>query len=272
MRLELGSKVLVMGILNVTPDSFSDGGHFFNNSDIAAQIDNMVESGADIIDVGGESTRPFAEPVSIEDELARVLPAIRLIRQRSTSIPISIDTTKAEVARKALDVGANIINDISALRFDENMISLVRETDVPVIIMHMQGTPSDMQVDPHYDDVVLDIKDFFRERLAWAAENGVSRKRFVIDPGIGFGKTIEHNLSILKRVAEFSELGCPVLIGHSRKAFIGKLLGTEVDKRDVATAAVSALCAMKGVSILRVHDVKKTVEAVRLAEAINNAS
>ena len=271
MRLDLGSKVLVMGILNVTPDSFSDGGHFFNNSNIAVQIDNMVESAADIIDVGGESTRPFAEPVSIEDELGRVLPAIRLIRQRSTSIPISIDTTKAEVARKALDAGANIINDISALRFDENMISLVRETDVPVIIMHMQGTPSDMQVDPHYDDVVLDIKDFFRERLAWAAENGVSGKRFVIDPGIGFGKTIEHNLSILKRVAEFSELGCPVIIGHSRKAFIGKLLGTEVDKRDVATAAVSALCAMKGVSILRVHDVKKTVEAVRLSEAINNA-
>jgi dihydropteroate synthase len=271
MRLEFGSKVLVMGILNVTPDSFSDGGHFFSNSNIAAQIDTMVGSGADIIDVGGESTRPFAEPVSIEDELDRVLPAIRLIRQRSTSIPISIDTTKAEVARNALDAGANIINDISALRFDQNMISLVRETDVPVIIMHMQGTPSDMQVDPHYDDVVAEIKGFFKERLAWAAENGVSGKRFIIDPGIGFGKTVEHNLSILKRAAEFAELGCPVLVGHSRKAFIGKLLGTEVDQRDVATAAVSALCAMKDVSILRVHDVKKTVEAVRLAEAINNA-
>ena len=270
MRLELGSKVLVMGILNVTPDSFSDGGRFFSNSTFAAQIDIMVESGADIIDVGGESTRPFAEPVSIEDELARVLPAICSIRQRS-AIPISIDTTKAEVARKALDEGANIINDISALRFDQNMISLVRETEVPVIIMHMQGTPSDMQVDPYYDDVVVEIKNFFKERLTWAAENGVPAKRFILDPGIGFGKTVAHNLSILKGAGEFSELGCPVLIGHSRKAFIGKILGTEVDKRDVATAAISALCATKGVSILRVHDVAKTVEAVRLAEAINNA-
>ena len=270
MRLEFGSKVLVMGILNVTPDSFSDGGRFFSTSSIGAQIDTMMKSGADIIDVGGESTRPFAEPVSIEDELGRVLPAIRQIRERST-IPISIDTTKAEVARKALDEGADIVNDISALRFDRNMISLIRENEVPVIIMHMQGAPSDMQVDPHYDDVVVDIKDFFKERIAWAEENGVSGKRFIIDPGIGFGKTVEHNLSILKRVAEFSELGCPVLIGHSRKSFIGKLLNTEVGERDVATAAVSALCAVKGVSILRVHDVKKTVEAVRLAEAINKA-
>jgi dihydropteroate synthase len=270
MRLEFGSKVLVMGILNVTPDSFSDGGRFFSSSSIVAQIDTMVEAGADIIDVGGESTRPFAEPVSIEDELARVLPAIRQIRERST-IPISIDTTKAEVARKALDEGADIINDISALRYDQGMIALVRESEVPVIIMHMQGTPSDMQVDPHYADVVIEIKDFFKERIAWAEENGVSGKRFIIDPGIGFGKTVEHNLSILKRVAEFSELGCPVLIGHSRKSFIGKLLNTEVGERAVATAAVSVLCAVKGVSILRVHDVEKTVEAVRLAEAINKA-
>ena len=270
MQLEFGSKVLVMGILNVTPDSFSDGGRFFSDTKSADQIDSMLESGADIIDVGGESTRPFAEPVSIEDELARVLPAIRQIRQRS-SIPISIDTTKAEVARKALDEGADIINDISALRFDPDMIGLVQETDVPVIIMHMQGTPSDMQVDPHYEDVVAEILDFFKERLAWAEENGVSAKRFIIDPGIGFGKTVDHNLTILKRVSEFSELGYPVLIGHSRKAFIGKILDIDVDKRDGATAAVSALCVMQGVSILRVHDVKKTVEAVRLAEAIQKA-
>ena len=259
-----------MGILNVTPDSFSDGGRFINDQAIETQVDKMIAAGADIIDVGGESSRPFAEPVSIEDELARVLPAIRSIRQRST-ISISIDTTKAEVARKALDEGANIINDISALRFDQNMISLVRESAAPVIIMHMQGTPSDMQVDPYYDDVVVEIKDFFRERLTWAAENGVPEKRFILDPGIGFGKTVEHNLSILRRVSEFFGLGCPVLIGHSRKAFIGKLLGAEVDNRDVATAAVSALCATKGVSILRVHDVAKTVEAVRMAEAINEA-
>jgi len=267
MPLHFGSKVQVMGILNVTPDSFSDGGRFKDAESIGSQVDDMVRAGADIIDVGGESTRPFAEPVSIAEECDRILPAIRLIRQVS-AIPISIDTTKAEVARKALAEGADIINDISALRFDPEMLSLVRETEVPVVIMHMQGTPSDMQVDPHYDDVVSEIKDFFRERLAWAEENGVSWKRFIIDPGIGFGKTVDHNLTILKRAAEFTHLGCPVLIGHSRKSFIGKLLGLEVEARDVATAAVSALCAQKGVSIMRGHDVAKTVQAVRLAEAM----
>jgi len=271
MRLEIGSKVLVMGILNVTPDSFSDGGRFLAESSMASQIDTMVQAGADIIDVGGESTRPFAEPVSIAQELDRVLPAIRRIRQRS-AIPISIDTTKAEVARQALAQGADIINDISALRFDPEMVSLVRETEVPVIIMHMLGTPSDMQVDPRYEDVVAEIREFFAERLAWAAAKGIGGKRFILDPGIGFGKTVGHNLSILKRAAEFTDMGCPVMIGHSRKSFIGKLLGLEMDARDVATAAVSALCVQKGVSILRVHDVGMTVQAVRLAEAINGAA
>ena len=259
-----------MGILNVTPDSFSDGGRFFSSESIAAQIDAMVEAGADIIDVGGESTRPFADPVSITEELARVIPAIRRIR-KNYSIQVSIDTTKAEVARQALNEGADIINDVSALRFDAGMVSLARESGVPVIIMHMLGTPADMQVAPHYDDVIAEIKEFFRERLAWAAENGVPASRMIIDPGIGFGKTVGHNLTILKRADEFAELGCPVLIGHSRKSFIGKLLGTEVDRRDVATAAISALLAMKGVSVLRVHDVAKTVEAVRMAEAIKGA-
>ncbi len=187
---------------------FQTADAFLDADNIATQVAAMVQAGADIIDVGGESTRPFAEPVSIAEEFGRVLPAIRLIRQVS-AIPISIDTTKAEVARKALAEGADIINDISALRFDPEMLSLVRETEVPVIIMHMQGTPSDMQVDPHYDDVVSEIKDFFEERLAWAEENGVSRNRFIIDPGIGFGKTVGHNLSILKRVAEFADLGLP---------------------------------------------------------------
>jgi dihydropteroate synthase len=271
MHLDIGSKVLVMGILNVTPDSFSDGGRFFSRTAIADQIEKLLGSGADIIDVGGESTRPYSDPVSAEDELERVLPAIRLIRERS-SIPVSIDTTKAEVARGALKEGADIINDISALRFDRDMVSLARESGAPVIMMHMQGTPSDMQVEPHYDDVVADIKDFFRERLAWAEKNGISSEKIIIDPGIGFGKTVAHNLTILRRLEEFSELGCPVLIGHSRKSFIGKLLGSEVDERDAATAAISALCVMKGVSILRVHDVAMNVEAVRLTEAIKQAS
>jgi dihydropteroate synthase len=270
MPLEFGSKVQVMGILNVTPDSFSDGGRFKDAESIGSQVDAMVRAGADIIDVGGESTRPFAEPVSAADELDRVLPAIRLIRQRS-AIPISIDTTKAEVAREALAEGADIINDISALRFDPQMVSLVRETEVPVIMMHMQGTPSDMQLAPHYDDVISEIKLFFAERLAWAFANGIARKRFVLDPGIGFGKTVGHNLTILKRAAELTELGCPVLIGHSRKSFIGKLLGLDVYERDVATAVISALCAEKGISILRVHDVRMTVQALQLAEAVRQA-
>jgi len=271
MPLEFGPKVLVMGILNVTPDSFSDGGHFEDEGSIAAQVETMLAAGADIIDVGGESSRPFAEPVTVDDELVRVLPAIRLIR-RNSEIPVSIDTTKSEVARQALSAGADIVNDISALRFDPKMVSLVRETEAPVIIMHMQGTPSDMQVAPSYDDVVTEINDFFGERLAWAEQNGVARQRFIVDPGIGFGKTVDHNLTILNRLQEFTGLGCPVLIGHSRKSFIGKLLGSEVDARDVATAAISALCVTKGVSILRVHDVEKTVQAVRLAEAIMGAA
>ena len=266
--LNFGSRVQVMGILNVTPDSFSDGGRFTSAQAIAGQVEKMVAAGADIIDVGGESSRPFAEPVSFEEELARVLPAIEIIRKNHT-IPISIDTTKAEVARQALREGADIINDISALRFDPEMVNLVRETEVPVIIMHMQGTPTDMQVNPAYGDVVAEIKEFFAERLSWAEKKGVKRSRFLIDPGIGFGKTVDHNLIILKRVADFNELGCPVLIGHSRKAFIGKLLGNEAADRDVATAAISALCATSGAAILRVHDVGKTVEAVRLAAAIS---
>ena len=270
MHLQLGSRVLVMGILNVTPDSFSDGGRFLGAEAIGSQVETMIEAGADIIDVGGESSRPFAEAVSVEEELGRVLPAIRQIRKRST-IPISIDTTKAEVAAKALAAGADIVNDISALRFDPEMVSLVAKTEVPVIIMHMQGTPADMQLDPRYDDVIAEIREFFRERLAAAATKGIEKKRFILDPGIGFGKTVAHNLTILKHLAELQELGCPLLIGHSRKAFIGKLLGIEVDERDVATAAISALCAAGGVSVLRVHDVGMTVQAVRLAEAINTA-
>jgi dihydropteroate synthase len=270
MQLEFGSTPLVMGILNVTPDSFSDGGRFIDERSIDAQISTMLAESADIIDVGGESSRPFSEPVPVAEELDRVIPAIRLIRSRS-SIPVSIDTTKAEVARQALAEGADIINDISALRFDPEMIELVRQTEAPVIIMHMKGTPADMQVDPHYDDVVAEIRDFFRERLAWAEAEGVSPRRFIIDPGIGFGKTVDHNLSIIKHGGEFAAIGCPVMIGHSRKSFIGKLLDLEVDARDEATAVISGLCVQQNVSILRVHDVGRTVRAVQLAAALHKA-
>ncbi len=264
------SKVQIMGILNVTPDSFSDGGKYTSVNEVYRQAEEMISAGADILDVGGESSRPFSNPVPVKEELDRVIPPIKAIR-KNHSIPISIDTTKAEVAKAALGAGADIINDISALRFDSGMISLALETDVPIIIMHMLGNPKTMQFDPAYDDVVGEISGFLEERLLWAEEQGVSRDRFIVDPGIGFGKTVEHNLSILRHLSEFNKLGCPVLIGHSRKAFIGKILERDVEDRDIATAAVSALCTMNGASIIRVHDVEKTVQAVRMAEAVRDA-
>ncbi|AGF76652.1 Dihydropteroate synthase [Desulfocapsa sulfexigens DSM 10523] len=261
----------IMGILNVTPDSFSDGGQFDSVASACSQVEAFLASGVDIIDVGGESTRPFAEPVTEEEELARVIPAIRSIRGRY-SIPISIDTTKAEVARQALAVGADIINDISALRKDPKMLALVQETSVPVIIMHMQGTPGDMQVKPHYENVINDIKVFFGERLAWLRENGVDLRRITLDPGIGFGKSLDHNLSILKHLAEFKELGCPLLLGHSRKRFIGDITGLDVENRDLPTAVVSALACSSGVDIIRVHNVTATCHALQMVNAIWKAN
>lgn len=260
----------IMGILNVTPDSFSDGGQFDSAASACSQAEAFVVSGADIIDVGGESTRPFAEPVTLKEELSRVLPAIRAIRSRYT-IPISIDTTKAEVARQALEAGADIINDISALRKDPRMLILVKETSVPVIIMHMQGTPGDMQVKPQYENVVAEVIDFFRERLTWLLENGVDLKRITLDPGIGFGKTLAHNLSLIKHLSEFKELACPVLLGHSRKRFIEDITGLDVANRDLPTAVISALVVESGVDIIRVHDVAATRHALQMAMAVHDA-
>jgi dihydropteroate synthase len=261
-------KPQIMGILNVTPDSFSDGGSFFDAQSVYHQAEQLLADGADIIDIGGESTRPFAESVSESEELRRVIPTIQAVRSLSASVPISIDTTKAVVARAALAAGATMLNDISALRHDPEMITVAQEYGCPVIIMHMQGTPGNMQVNPQYMDVVAEICAFFRERTAWLEGQGVARERIIIDPGIGFGKTLEHNLAILRNVAAFKQLGFPVLIGHSRKSFFGKLLGLPVEERDCATAVVSALCTKQGADILRVHDVAKTAAAVRLAEVL----
>ncbi len=258
----------IMGILNVTPDSFSDGGRWTDAAALDARIDQLLAEGAAIIDVGGESTRPFADPVSAEEELARVIPAIRAIRRRS-DIPISIDTSKAAVARQALAAGATMINDVSALRQDPEMVDVVRSFAGPVILMHMQGRPDTMQVAPRYADVVSEINRFFAERIAWLERLGVSRSRVVVDPGIGFGKTLEHNLAILRAVAAFKQHGCPVLIGHSRKSFIGQLLDLPTGERDCPTAVVSALCAGRGADILRVHDVRGPVHAIRLAQALS---
>jgi len=256
----------IMGILNVTPDSFSDGGSFTTEEAVRQQVERMIGSGADCIDVGGESTRPFAEPVLEQEELNRVLPAIRIIRDISATIAVSIDTTKSGVARAALDAGATMVNDISALRHDSYMIRVVRDYNGPVIIMHMQGTPGDMQVDPRYADVVAEICAFFRERTGWMQEQGIAAERIIIDPGIGFGKTLEHNLAILQNVAVFKQLGYPVLIGHSRKSFFDAFLQIPVQERDCPTAVVSAFCARQGADILRVHDVRKTALAIRLSE------
>ncbi len=259
--------IRVMGIINVTPDSFSDGGHFDSSQAALVQADKLVADGADILDIGGESTRPYADPVALIDELSRVIPAISQIRQHH-DIPISIDTTKAEVARQALDVGADIINDISALRKDSEMIELAAQTKVPFILMHMQGSPGDMQVEPVYTDVVEEIVDFFQERLNVLAERGILPDRIILDPGIGFGKNLEHNLTILKNLQVFTKLACPILLGHSRKRFIGDITGLPVDERDLATAVVSALVASRGVSYLRVHDVAATRLALQMESAI----
>lgn len=259
-------KVQIMGILNVTPDSFSDGGQWNSDQALAAHIDHLLADGTDIIDVGGESTRPFAEPVRADEELARVLPAIRKIRERS-AIPISIDTTKAMVARQALAAGATMINDISALRHDPEMVDVVRSFSSPVIIMHMQNTPGDMQVAPRYDNVVGEINDFFAERIGWMQSQGVSRARIIVDPGIGFGKDLEHNLLILRNIQAFKHHGCPVLIGHSRKSFLGQLLNIPLTERDCPTALVSAFCIQQGADILRVHDVRSTHQAIKLTAA-----
>jgi dihydropteroate synthase len=261
-------KTQIMGILNVTPDSFSDGGSFFDEQAIIQQIERLLDDGADIIDVGGESTRPFAQPVSDEEELRRVIPVIKTIHSLAASLPISIDTTKAAVARAALAVGATMINDISALRHDPEMIQVARSYDGPLIIMHMQGSPGNMQLNPQYRDVIAEICAFFQERTAWLEAEGIKRERIILDPGIGFGKTLEHNLAILRNVRAFKQLGFPVLIGHSRKSFFGKLLGLAIEERDCASAVVSALCTWQGADILRVHDVRKTVAAVRLAEEL----
>jgi dihydropteroate synthase len=266
------STVRIMGILNVTPDSFSDGGLFADSASAISQADKLIAEGADILDVGGESTRPFADPVETEEELRRVIPVIKAVRSKYT-IPISIDTTKAVVAREALKTGATIINDVSALRKDPEMVTLVKKTSVPVIIMHMRGTPSNMQIRPEYDDVIQEIISFFKEGIARITKEGISRDRLIIDPGIGFGKTLQHNLSILKHLDELASLGLPVLLGHSRKRFLGDITGLpDEGERDLATAVVTALLAHKSISMVRVHDVAATRQALKVAEAIQSAA
>jgi dihydropteroate synthase len=256
-----------MGILNVTPDSFYDGGRRPDAHKAVADAIAMVEAGADIIDIGGESTRPGARPVSLDDELARVLPVIRALRHL-TQLPISIDTYKAGVAKAALAEGADVVNDISALTFDSGMVDLVAAEKVPVVLMHMQGTPRTMQVEPHYSDVVAEVRDFLARRVEFAVERGIEREKIIIDPGIGFGKTLEHNLALLRGLPDLARVGQPLLVGVSRKGFIGKLLNAVPEERLEGSVAAAVAAVLAGAHVIRVHDVKATRKAIRVADAI----
>ena len=262
---DLGARTRIMGVLNVTPDSFSDGGRYADPAAAVEQAVKLAGDGADFIDVGGESTRPGAAPVTTDEEIRRVLPVIEALPSR-TGLPISIDTRNADVAGAALAAGASIVNDVSGLRHDPRMARVIGSHDATAIVMHMVGTPATMQADPRYDDLIGEITAFFREGLRLAADAGI--RQVVLDPGIGFGKTAEHNLEILGRLDEFTELGCPVMVGASRKSFIGAILGLPVGERLEGTIGASVAAVMKGARILRVHDVREVARAVRVADAI----
>lgn len=257
-----------MGILNVTPDSFSDGGLYFSNKSAVKQALRLQDEGADIIDIGGESTRPGAEKISVEEEIERVIPVIKAITGK-VRVPVSIDTYKSAVADAAISAGASIINDISGLRFDPQMPKVAAKNEVPVVIMHIKGTPGNMQVDPTYKALIPEIMDYLMQGISIAREAGVPDDKIIIDPGIGFGKTVEHNLEIIKRLEEFTGFEKPVLLGHSRKSFIGKLLGDlPVTERIEGTTAAAAIGIFNGANMIRVHDVAETVRAARIADRI----
>ncbi|WP_456408369.1 dihydropteroate synthase [Thiolapillus sp.] len=263
--LDLG-KPCVMGILNVTPDSFSDGGRFLHADTAIAQAMQMAEDGAAIIDVGGESTRPGASPVSVQEELDRVIPVIQALRA-NLPIPVSIDTSKPEVMAAAVQAGAGLINDVNALR-SNGALEQAAKLDVPVCLMHMQGQPDTMQHAPRYDNVLGEVSAFLSERLDACIEQGIACEHILIDPGFGFGKTLEHNLELLRRLRELEKLGCPLLVGLSRKSMLGTLTGREPEQRVAASVAAALLAVERGASIVRVHDVAETVDALKVLEAV----
>ncbi len=266
-RLDFSTGCVVMGVLNVTPDSFSDGGQFFDAERAVEHGLRMAADGAAIIDVGGESTRPGSAPVSSDEQIERVVPVIKALCKK-IDVPISIDTYKLEVAKAALEAGAGMINDITALS-DERMAELAAKYDMPVVLMHMQGTPATMQTVPKYEDVVGEVLQFLLERAEQAEDAGIDKKKIFIDPGIGFGKTLEHNLLLLRNIDKFVATDYLVLVGTSRKSFIGKLTGREKpSERIFGTAATVALCAASGVSIVRVHDVAEMVDVVKVANKL----
>ncbi len=267
-----------MGVVNVTPDSFSDGGKFFDGDAAVAQGVILAAEGAAIIDVGGESTRPFSDPVPVEEEIRRVVPVIEKLSQH-ISIPISIDTTKAEVARRALEAGASIINDVAALRLDPGLAAVAVEFDTPLILMHMLGDPKSMQKSPHYDNLIQEIRDFLEDAAKRAENLGISPDKIILDPGIGFGKTVEHNLLLIKHLQAFESLDTPILIGASRKSFIRKIL-KEAPEKDIqpdlplvetGSQAAVAAAILNGAHIVRVHDVAGTLATVKIVDAIVNS-
>ncbi len=266
---DLSQRTLIMAALNVTPDSFSDGGLFLKFEKALEQGVQLAKAGADILDIGGESTRPGAEAVDEEEEIRRVIPVIQELK-RQIDIPISIDTRKAKVAEKALEAGAEMVNDISALRFDEGMVNVVAEWQVPVVLMHMRGNPETMQKDIHYDDLIGEIMDFFDEQVSYAESKRILPDCLILDPGIGFGKSLErqHNLWILKNLERFKAFHKPLLVGTSRKAFIGEILGLPPQEREEGTMATVALAIMNGANIVRVHEVERMRRVVQVVDAI----
>jgi dihydropteroate synthase len=265
----LGDKTWIMGVINITPDSFSDGGFYLDRKKAVERGLELVKQGADILDVGGESTRPGSDPISPEDELQRIMPVISELRAK-TDVLISVDTTKSVVAETALQAGADIINDISAFRFDDRMPLIATETGAPVILMHMKGIPRTMQSNPYYENLFQEICCFLEERISTAEAYGINRENIIVDPGIGFGKSLEHNLSIINNLNFLEELDRPILVGISRKSFIGKILNLPPMERVEGTIASAVLSVLKGAHILRVHDVEPVKRAITVAEAIMN--
>ena len=264
-------KTYIMGILNVTPDSFSDGGKYFSNDKALKRTEEMIKEGADFIDVGGESTRPGSQRVSLDEELKRVIPVIEAISKEFPDIPISIDTYKSKVAKEAIDAGAWIVNDISGLNFDENMKNVVINEKVPVIIMHIKGTPENMQKNPQYDNLINEIFSYLKRSIDIIDQNNGDPQNIILDPGIGFGKTFDHNLEIINRLPEFKSFGLPILIGASRKSFIGAILNKDNPvERVTGSLSIAAISSIKGAKILRVHDVKETFEVLKVADAVKN--
>lgn len=266
----LGERPLIMGVLNVTPDSFSDGGKYIDPEKALDYAYYMAESGADILDVGGESSRPGAESVTAEEEIGRIIPIIKKLA-RKTKLPISVDTVKSEVAERAIDAGATILNDISALRSDDKMAEIAAQSGAFVILMHMRGTPADMQKDTEYRDLIGEISGFLNDAASKAVDRGVTKEKIIIDPGIGFGKSAEGNFIILKNLDKFLNLGYPIMIGASRKSFIGKTLDADTGERVEGSIAAACYAVLNGADIVRVHDVAETRRALTIIEKISTA-